>query len=499
MQSACDLFRPPQGNAIRPVTLWTDVTTLLDWQGPFTGIPRTLSSLLGVWLADEALPLRACCYDARRRCFVEVSRAQLHGVLSTGQEGKRLGRAPQESPPRWRLDIRAGRAVRPFFRALPHELQVPCRVGYGAVKHAARFLHQAATLAGTPLRWAWQGIPQRPQPAPFAPGDVLLAAGGGWDHRGFCTALAGVRAACGVRVVPILYDLIPCLMPQLFPPQLPPLFRAWAAGLLRLSDLVLTISEHSRRDLLEWAGRLAPQMSIPVEVVRLGVEVGGAGQPVRPAGLPEDGCGPFVLSVGTLEVRKNHSVLYHAWRRLIQQHGDAVLPLVLAGATGWLTDDLQEQLRRDPLVCGRIIHLSSVTNDELEWLYRHCRFSLYPSLYEGWGLPVAECLARGKYCISSDAASLPEIAGDLIDYHDPLDLPACVRLVRRALFEEGFVEAREERIRREHRASSWQDCAAQVLSLLAGAGPARPARASLPSSCPNNPKPIFSWSAHVCL
>src|SRR5262249_51816784 len=147
-----------------------------------------------------------------------------------------------------------------------------------------------------------------------------------------------------------------------------------------------------------------------------------------------------------------------------------VPPLVLAGSAGWLTGDLQQQLRRDPLVRGRVVHLTGVTNDELHWLYRHCRFSLYPSLYEGWGLPVAECLAHGKYCISSDAASLPEIAGDLIDYHDPLDLPACVRLVRRALFEEGYVEAREERIRREYRPALWRDCAAAALALLARAG-----------------------------
>jgi glycosyltransferase involved in cell wall biosynthesis len=472
MHAASDLFRAHPKNATRPAALWADVTTLLDWQqGPFTGIPRTLSSLLGVWLADDGLHLRACRFDPAAGYFHEVPREELRRVLSTAPRLARLTHAPgaaRPGAPSASLDVRVRCALRPLFRALPSALQRPCRRLYGAARGSVRLLRRAphalralAARAPCPL----------PRPAPFAPRDVLLVAGGGWDHRHFCPALAGVRNAHGVRVVSVIYDLIPCLMPHLFPPQLPPLFRTWAARLLRLSDLVLTISEHSRRDLLGWAARLVPPANVPVEVVRLGVEVQGG---ERPVALPGEADRSFVLSVGTVEVRKNHALLYHAWRRLIAEHGDRVPPLVLAGAAGWLTGDLQQQIRRDPLVRGRIIHLSDVTDDELHWLYRHCRFSLYPSLYEGWGLPVAECLAHGRYCISSDATSLPEIAGDLIDYHDPLDLPACVRLVRRALFAEGFVEAREERIRREYRPTGWHDCAAAVLSLLAGPGPAVP-------------------------
>ena len=80
--------------------------------------------------------------------------------------------------------------------------------------------------------------------------------------------------------------------------------------------------------------------------------------------------------------------------------------------------------------------------------------------------PVAESLMYGKYCICSAATSLPEVGGDLVDYHDPLDGQSCLRLIERTLFEPGLLEARTERIRREYRLTSWKQCAAQALELI---------------------------------
>ena len=80
---------------------------------------------------------------------------------------------------------------------------------------------------------------------------------------------------------------------------------------------------------------------------------------------------------------------------------------------------------------------------------------------------LAEALAHGKYCVCSSSSSLPEIAGDLLDYHDPLDLAGCASLVERALFEPGWLARKEERIRREFRVTPWRACAASVLEKLA--------------------------------
>ena len=115
-------------------------------------------------------------------------------------------------------------------------------------------------------------------------------------------------------------------------------------------------------------------------------------------------------------MRKNHGLLYQAWRRLILQFGAKIPPLVLAGRMGWATRDVLQQIHDDPVVRDRIIVLFDVSDEELSWLYRNCQFTLSVLHYEGWGLPVAESLVYGKYCICTNATSVPEVAGDLVDY-----------------------------------------------------------------------------------
>ena len=107
---------------------------------------------------------------------------------------------------------------------------------------------------------------------------------------------------------------------------------------------------------------------------------------------------------------------------------------------GWATRDVLQQIHDDPVVRDRIIVLFDVSDEELSWVYRNCQFTLYPSHYEGWGLPVAESLVYGKYCICTNATSVPEVAGDLVDHHDPLDAMTCMELIQRALFEPGYLE-----------------------------------------------------------
>jgi glycosyltransferase involved in cell wall biosynthesis len=80
-----------------------------------------------------------------------------------------------------------------------------------------------------------------------------------------------------------------------------------------------------------------------------------------------------------------------------------------------------------------------------------CLLTIFPSLAEGWGLPVAESLAHGKFCVASNRTSIPEVGGDLIDYFDPADEDQVVAKIERVLFEPGYLAAREARLRTEYR------------------------------------------------
>ncbi len=446
----------PQGTD--PVgTLWVDMGRFLQWSGPFSGIQRTLAHLLEVWFQESGLRLRLCCFDPQERTYREVPRQVVSDLLARHRDGS-FARPGGQPPDRsFRQTVR--RAARLVLRFLPAKMGDLCRRGGLFLWRLTRALARPVVRLGRRL------LPRTvAPPCAFAPQDVLFIAANSWEDLDSCTALAQARRQTGLRVAPLIYDVIPARLPQFVPPILNYLFEAWLKKVLNLSDLVLTISEHSRGDLAEAAAELDVRVP-PVAVLRLGDELGQPCRPVRPHNLPDWLDGPFVLSVGSLGVRKNQWLLYQLWRRLAQRHRE-VPPLLLVGQPSWLANELIYQIEHDPLVRQRVVLLNDVSDPELRWLYGRCLFTMYPSQYEGWGLPVAESLAHGKYCICSNASSLPEIAGDLVDYHDPLDFPGCLALVERALFQPGFLEQAEQRIRAGFRITPWASCATRVLEAL---------------------------------
>jgi len=434
-----------------PARLWVDVSTLLRWRGKITGIPRTVCQLVEHLPNTRGLRMRLCAFNGGLRTYEEVRpRPAWAEVRPAPPHAKRYDR------------------LRRLYRLLPPDLQQAGRDGFSALRCLTRFLvrsgQESLAPLGRGLRNGAARLSRRGDPSPFGDGDVLVLPGATWDDIGCHDALDRIRRTRRLSVVSVVYDVIAAVMPQVCDPRLPPLFEPWLRRLLFQSDLVLTISDRSRRDLIALARRWGVAAP-PVGVMRLGDAPPGGNRPARPRGLPA-GVRSFVLTVATFEPRKNHWLLYQMWRRLVEQFGSRVPALVLAGHVGWATRDLLKQVGADPLVRGRVLPLLDATDEELSWLYANCLFTLYPSFYEGWGLPVAESLANGKYCICSNAASLPEVGGGLVDYHDPLDALRCIELVRRALFKPGFLEAREARIREEYRPISWAECAARVVPLL---------------------------------
>src|ERR1044071_485576 len=86
---------------------------------------------------------------------------------------------------------------------------------------------------------------------------------------------------------------------------------------------------------------------------------------------------------------------------------------------------------------------------------RACLFTVFPSLSEGWGLPIVESLAHGKFCVASNHTSIPEAGGKLIDYFDPMDEDDALAKIERPLIEPGYLAAREAQLRAEYRARTW--------------------------------------------
>jgi len=125
-----------------------------------------------------------------------------------------------------------------------------------------------------------------------------------------------------------------------------------------------------------------------------------------------------------------------------------------------------EDLEASDYLNGKIILLRSLSDADLQQAYRSCLFTVFPSLSEGWGLPIAESLARGKFCVASNHTSIPEAGGDLIDYFDPLNEDDALAKIERPLIDPNYLAAREAQLRAEYRPRTWADCVHALIGAL---------------------------------
>jgi glycosyltransferase involved in cell wall biosynthesis len=296
------------------------------------------------------------------------------------------------------------------------------------------------------------------------PGDVVVSLGAGWAVPYYIKHMVEAKRRHGVKFSMLIYDLIPLENESFVEQRHVAQFRNWLTEAMPVADVVLTISMHSRAALIKLSAAAA--WSLPrIEVVKLGS--GLSDRPIaeqqRTLSFPPR----YVLFVSTLEIRKNHRLLVRVWRRLQERHGsDAVPVLVFAGQIGWLVDDLLAELAASDYLGGKIKLMAGLSDAELRRAYSGCLFTVYPSLCEGWGLPIAESLAQGKFCVASNATSIPEVGGDLIDYFDPSDDDDAFAKIERVLLDPAYLAAREARLEAEYRPRSWGDCVQALIGAL---------------------------------
>jgi len=244
-------------------------------------------------------------------------------------------------------------------------------------------------------------------------GDVLVSVGLDWVHDILDEAERWVFGKVA-QFVGFCYDLIPIDHPEwLFPPD-PRGFRKHFERVTRVASSVLCISEHTRSDFIR---HYPSYESERVKVLRLGADATVAAQREHHdfASTLFDG-DPFAVYCATIDRRKNHQLLYRAAKEMARRG----LPgnIAFVGMIGSGVDDLLDCLRHDPLVAGRIAHVSDCDDRYLAAIYKRAQFAVYPSLYEGWGLGVTEALAHGTPCIVATGSSLGEAGlGACLELH----------------------------------------------------------------------------------
>jgi glycosyltransferase involved in cell wall biosynthesis len=303
----------------------------------------------------------------------------------------------------------------------------------------------------------------------FAPGATLVNLGTSWWIKDYFLRVRHVARLHGVRYVPLVYDCIPLMAPEHCQPLLVEEFAQWFSSMAMLADSALAISEWSAADARRIAAEVAPERALPVSVMPLDADLrqdlGAAAAeswPLRPD-LPEPG-EPFVLCVGTIESRKNHLMLFHAWLTLIRRYGAARVPrLVCVGKPGWLADAAMTLWRNSAALRERVLIAHGVPDVALAALYGRALFTVTNSFYEGWGLPVTESLAFGRLPLVARNTSLVEAGGDAAVYFEPNNLPDLVAKLETLIFDDAERARLEARIPQTVRLRRWSDIAEQVM------------------------------------
>lgn len=302
---------------------------------------------------------------------------------------------------------------------------------------------------------------------PVRPGrsDITVAAQFDWAHTDI-RAIHRSKQRLGFRHLVLCYDIIPIVHPEWYFAHDVRLFENYYRGALATADAMVVNAHRTAIDLQMFCQQAGIEQP-PTTVVPLGAD---PPKPVDAAThLPETlATNRYALYVSTIEPRKNHALLLRVWKRLLaegipQRHQ---FRLVFVGRPGWKMDEFIPSIRNDATLENTIQILHGIDDRLLARLYHDSAFCMYPSVYEGFGLPAAEALAYGKPLLASSGGSIPEAVGPGVPCLDPHDDEAWYRAMKRWIASPA--ERQSASRQSTQRPASWEQAAEQFFHVIDG-------------------------------
>jgi glycosyltransferase involved in cell wall biosynthesis len=431
--------------------IWIDLTDLLSWRGHFTGIQRVVYMIAKEYSID---PTKCFFYyDERSKLFRQIDFSLLEDQFF--KPAPVYQPADNSSSKKQQVKLFIKRYMPgSFLRSIPSGIKLKGIALAKKVLHLSRYIKKSVSEVIIKSSDHQEGIDS----VYFKTDDTVCILGAGWHKDGMISALTQQKIESDFKLVHIIYDLIPVYFPQLFGPGLYEHYTRYLFDAITISDHLVAISESTKRDTQHFCKETGLHEP-PIDVIRLGEDFEVLQKAERPNGF--DSSEQYILCVGTIEIRKNHQLLYQAYRQAHLEKIKNLPKIVVVGRSGWLVQDLLYLIKNDPVVKSDFIFLESVSDAELKWLYQHCLFTIYPSVYEGWGLPIAESLAYGKLCLTSNISSMTEIAGNLIDYFSPYNPLECLELIKCYCFDEDLLNLKEQAIKQQYKQTTWHDAFVQ--------------------------------------
>lgn len=399
--------------------LWINISNILK-VNRFSGIARTEYELCAYayQLSKQQYAIKFCTFD---ECygFVEVESKQLSGVL--------------------------------------YNLKNDCVSKKGRLKFKKKFRRSFLKRINT-IRVICGFVCHN-----FCDGDVIISVG---QNLGSSEMLAFdiVKRKVNIELRLLCHDLIPINYPQYFLSHNTSLFSKYMHQASKVVSHYYSNSEYTKNELFQYYNKMGVK-SPPMTVVTLGCDL-HTKQIIenKTDFLKKLIDQPYVLFVSTIEIRKNHDLIYQMYLTLLERGVQNLPRIYFIGSKGWKVDNLLHNLDNDSRIKDKIFILDNVSDADLIQLYKHCWFTVYPSFIEGYGLPVAESLSFGKFCLSSDTGSLSEVGGEYIDYADPYQLEQWVEKFLFLITHPNYISKREQFIRAQYQPVSWEDCSKNILS-----------------------------------
>jgi glycosyltransferase involved in cell wall biosynthesis len=472
---------PTQAGRTAPRLVF-DLTTTAMWTGPPVGIVR-VESEFGQWglrHLDQFVPaffdpntghFRQLEHNAASDLISQRAAIDTLSFVSPARKGKRkTDRIPASLQPfaMWLLQSR-----RMTLQTLERfRLRDPsgraARLADAVQRAIMNDKYRAVMVRPDGSRRAYMPIDMvLRSPVDLNSRDTLICAGAGWTHDDI-RAIAEQKRRAGFRFVLLCFDIIPLMFPQFYKPNDVETHRDYCHVAFAIADLVIFNSGAVATDVGAYCEANGLALG-KTAVCTLGADIRPAPmQAPLPAGLERD---RYALLVSTIEPRKGHRLIYETWLKLLA----AGIPqrsrfkLVFAGRIGWLVDDLMHELRRDTRLAGTLEVLTDADDGTLAALYQNAAFCLYPSRYEGYGLPVIEAFFHGKAVLASTGGAVPEVVGDLSPCVDPDDAEAWFALMRLWIETPEARATYIERIRASFRRPAWAQSAQAFFALVAQA------------------------------
>ena len=303
---------------------------------------------------------------------------------------------------------------------------------------------------------------------PFEKEDIVFSTGTFFDVK-TREELKKLHKEIGFKFISTIFDFTPLTVPHTHPKERVDLYPTFLRSIFEYSDFIIYGGKTAQSDgenfqkennlpitpslAIKWGNDLVSQKHSPKETRNI----------LHKCGITGD----YILTVGTVEARKNHRILYDAYLELLQDESmkNKMPQLIICGHPGWRTKNFVDLLNYDERIKDKII-LFSPTDEELDVLYQNCKFTCLASIYEGWSLTLPESLNYGKFCLSTDTPSLKETGIDIVDYANPYDPEEWAAKIKFYCTNKDALKKRENLIKEKWHNTTWKECAIRINEVL---------------------------------